>query len=543
MIMWTRDTDRVTRTFASPLVAAVWLLLLAACGPAKDVVMTVGSEDVSAAQAQAFFDPNPMPPAAAGLQPLVDRERLVLASPADPSTSPLKERLKAIRERALTEAYILRRYPKSLDCTEEQLFKDYQLDGEKRHLAHILCTDPASVAFVQAALERGLPFEQAARKFSKDEGSRDKGGDIGWVRRGQTVPAFEEAAFALEAGKVSTPVKTEYGTHFIILLEVARPSREDFIRDRGNFEARWRGERLEAMKHMFLKTEKERTSIVRNEKPIQDDPVDLVERPGDAEAVVATLGNSGKITLADLKAYMRQTFPSGQASHTLGPGTKKQFLEILIDRRLLVALAKDAGLEQTETFKAKYWNASHAFIAQAARASYLEAYVPTEAELRSYFEAHKDALAASPERRVSIIVGNDSQSLAGVAKTVRDDPAQFENVARKRSIDPETAARGGDLGWLDRSAMARLLPAEQAGNAFSATMGSILGPIQTPFGTILLKVVAEREGAPRTFEEAKTDCVQAYKRDKRDDIAGRWESSLAARYPVRFYPGHLPKQP
>ncbi|MFV0295173.1 MAG: peptidylprolyl isomerase, partial [Hyphomicrobiaceae bacterium] len=52
-------------------------------------------------------------------------------------------------------------------------------------------------------------------KYSKDPGTKDSGGDLGYFGRGRMVPAFEAAAFKTPKGEVSYPVKTQFGWHLI----------------------------------------------------------------------------------------------------------------------------------------------------------------------------------------------------------------------------------------------------------------------------------------------------------------------------------------
>ncbi|HOX61170.1 MAG TPA: peptidylprolyl isomerase [Candidatus Magasanikbacteria bacterium] len=74
-------------------------------------------------------------------------------------------------------------------------------------------------------LKGGADFAKLAEKYSTDS-SKDNGGDLGWFGRGQMVPEFEKAAFALEPGKYTeTPVKTDYGFH-VIKLESKRMVRD-----------------------------------------------------------------------------------------------------------------------------------------------------------------------------------------------------------------------------------------------------------------------------------------------------------------------------
>jgi len=67
-------------------------------------------------------------------------------------------------------------------------------------------------------IDNGVPFEQLARQYS-DDGSAAKGGDLGWINPGDTVPEFERAMDALKDGEMSGPVQSPFGWHLIQVLE------------------------------------------------------------------------------------------------------------------------------------------------------------------------------------------------------------------------------------------------------------------------------------------------------------------------------------
>jgi peptidyl-prolyl cis-trans isomerase SurA len=69
---------------------------------------------------------------------------------------------------------------------------------------------------IAVSLRAGGDFAAAARRFSEDPGSKEQGGDLGWLRRGPPLaPEFEKAAFALKPGTISEPVETPFGYHVI----------------------------------------------------------------------------------------------------------------------------------------------------------------------------------------------------------------------------------------------------------------------------------------------------------------------------------------
>ena len=77
---------------------------------------------------------------------------------------------------------------------------------------------------IRRKIVQGADFADLARVESSDTATSPKGGDLGFLRRGQTMPSFEEAAFALPTGEISQPVKTAYGYH-LIRVEERKPTR------------------------------------------------------------------------------------------------------------------------------------------------------------------------------------------------------------------------------------------------------------------------------------------------------------------------------
>lgn len=84
---------------------------------------------------------------------------------------------------------------------------------------HILLDTKVEAEVVLKNLEEGEDFAALAEELSKDPGSAELGGDLGWFARGQMVPEFEEVAFSLEPGEFSAVVETQFGFHIILVEE------------------------------------------------------------------------------------------------------------------------------------------------------------------------------------------------------------------------------------------------------------------------------------------------------------------------------------
>src|SRR6201992_154189 len=105
--------------------------------------------------------------------------------------------------------------------TDEAMKKVYeeaakQIEGEQEvHARHILVETEDEAKAVEAELKKGADFAELAKKKSKAPGGAAEGGDLGFFTKDQMVPEFSAVAFSLEPGKISDPVKSQFGWHII----------------------------------------------------------------------------------------------------------------------------------------------------------------------------------------------------------------------------------------------------------------------------------------------------------------------------------------
>lgn len=139
-------------------------------------------------------------------------------------------------KRSLMTTHAVREILKDVTVTEEDVAEYFDTHSEEFtdpaqiKASHILVESEDQAIEILAELEgEKLTFEEAAKEYSKGP-SAEKGGELGFFSKGQMVPEFENAAFELETGEFSEPVKTQYGWHIITVKE-KKPAKQKTLEE------------------------------------------------------------------------------------------------------------------------------------------------------------------------------------------------------------------------------------------------------------------------------------------------------------------------
>jgi len=136
------------------------------------------------------------------------------------------EQVSLAQESVLVGAYV-QDYAKSHPIGEDQIQKEYDrikstLGKSEYNVSHILVNTEEEAKSIIAQLgKKGSKFDKIAREKSKDAGSAEKGGSLGWAVPNNFVPPFADALLTLKKGTYTKePVKTEFGWHIIKLDDI-----------------------------------------------------------------------------------------------------------------------------------------------------------------------------------------------------------------------------------------------------------------------------------------------------------------------------------
>ncbi len=132
-----------------------------------------------------------------------------------------------LRERARFELTVRRilddlRVPAPTDQEARAYFEAHREafdEPERVRVRHVLVRTEAEARVALARLRAGESFAKVAKDLSQDPGTRERGGEVGLVAPGQTVPEFEQVAFRLKPGELSEPVRSSFGYHIVQVTE------------------------------------------------------------------------------------------------------------------------------------------------------------------------------------------------------------------------------------------------------------------------------------------------------------------------------------
>ena len=308
-------------------------------------------------------------------------------------------------------------------------------------------------------VKKGGKFEDLAKKYSEDPGSKDKGGDLGWITQGQTVPEFEKAAFSLSPGQVSDLVKSQYGFHIIKVVEKETAHTKPFQ------------EVKDSLRANFLPTQADKQASAI------------------ADQLTTAIRQSPRISLDDLA---------------------KQFHLTIGETRPVTA--SDPLLELANSQEAK--NAIF-------RARPDETSLPVRTDrgyvvlsLKSILPAHQGSLEEVRDRVITDLKREKSTDLAKskadeLIKRVKAGE-KFEAAAHALALEPKTSDLVARDGSIPSAASGK-----QLGAAFNLKTGDVGAPLSLGQNWLVYRLAEKTEANPSDFDKQKKQLTEGLLQSKR----------------------------
>ena len=370
-----------------------------------------------------------------------------------------------------------------LKAQYQQNIQQYQVPN-RVHVQHILLmtvgkTDAEVEEIRQKAedvlkqAKKGAKFEDLAKKYSEDPGTKDKGGDLGWLTQGQTVPEFEKTAFGLDKSKMSDLVKTQYGFHIIKVLDKETAHTKPFE------------EVKDSIKVPLL--------LAKADKLASDE----------ADQLSATIRRSNKVSLDDLAKQFHLTLGETRPVTAVDPilelGNSKEAKEAIFRLRqdeLSLPIRTDRG--------------------------YLVLSV------KQIQPTHPGSLE---EVRDKIVTELKQQKATELARAKAEDLAKrvkagekFDAAAKSLGLEAKTSdlfARNGSISGA--------VSGKQVAAAFQLKPGEVGAPLNLGANWFIYRVAEKQEPNPADFEKQKKELTDQVLQAKRGFAFDAFRTSLETR--------------
>ena len=353
----------------------------------------------------------------------------------------------------------------------QQNIKQYQVPN-RVHAEHILLmtvgnkTD-AEVEEIKKKAEdilgqakKGAKFEDLAKKYSEDPGTKDKGGDLGWLVQGQTVPEFEKVAFSLQKGQISDLVKTQYGFHIIKVMDKETAHTRPFEEVKDSLRAPL----------LLSQADKQASDI--------------------ADQMSAAIRRSNKTSLDDLanqyKLVVGETRAVGATDPLLELGNSTDVKDAIFRLRageLSLPVRTDRG-----------------YVVLSLKAV-LPAHQATLDEVR-------DKITSDLKReKAAELARNKADELVKRAKAGE----KFDVAAKALGLEPKTSELLARDGSIPGAASGK-----QLGAAFSLNAGGVGAPLNLGQNWLVYRVAEKQEPNPTDFEKQKRELTETVLQSKRN---------------------------
>ena len=332
---------------------------------------------------------------------------------------------------------------------------------------------------ILAEIRRGADFGQVARRESQDSSSAERGGDLGWNRRGELVPEFEAMMFALAPGAVSPVVKTQYGYHIIRVTEKKAASQRTLDEERVQIED-------------ILKSERAQKEADR----IASELAGKLTKPADLDTVAKGRG----LTVAESGFF-------GRGEPIVGLGMAPAITNRAFE------------LKTGEVSEAIRSQNGYAFVTVTG---IQESRVPTldEVKARVREDVQKTKAVEAAKQRAT--------ALAAQLKSAGD----FSAAAKAAGLEAKTTdllARGQALPDVGVSAAVDAA-------AFALPVGGVSDPIATDTGSVIVKVLEKKSPTPEELKSGKETVRSELLNQEKQRFYGSYMTKARERMTIKSNP-------
>lgn len=482
-------------------------------------------------------------------------------------TQEIKNKIKRVKEQTAYNAVLDDQIVYKV-VREEEIRKYYQRSGAEVHIRHIFLEVPtkASQGKIDSTrskaeeiirqLRSGADFAEMAKKYSDDDVTKNKGGDIGYVRWGSMDDSFLDAAYKLRKYELSAkPVRTSKGFNVIQVLERRKIPQKPYRYEKENivqnhFYRKYRKELVALYEEFNKKMINEQHAVIHEEnfdkvlaytnKSRTDSlfRITMARKSGDFSWVDPEINKIPLATYDGGFISLSDVFEFAALQNKLAPIRRKAIMKEMVKNELQLRLTIEMGLKKgylnKQPYKDLFAKRVERILTTAIHNREVNRKVDLSDEtLKQYYINNTNLFISPAKAEVQEILVTDENLAKKVAKWALAGK-NFDKLAEKYNTRSTTKAKKGVLGKINAKSYGAL-----GKNALEMKVGEIRGPIKSGGNYSIIKVLSREEERVKTFEEAKTVVLNRYRKETLDRLDKEWMASLRKQISVQRYPDAL----
>jgi peptidyl-prolyl cis-trans isomerase C len=440
------------------------------------------------------------------------------------------------RDKFLLDALYQKHIASKIEPTDAELKNFYDKQEFKIRASHILLNNADSAQLVYEKIQNGEDFEELATTYSVDPSVKRNKGDLGYFTWGAMVEEFQQAAFAMEPGEISQPIKSQFGFHIINLKEkVVNVERDTFEKTKNTIMSQLRTRKTFRVTTDYFQDIKKRHKVeinketcdylmekresiyppqLLNSMPKNDFDSEQLDQ-SEKDMILATYEDK-QMTISDYLAQIKN-IPAHFRPDLSDYDSLAAVVFELKKLEILIIEAQTEKLDQEEDYLEKIKLFKELNMADIMKNDSIPTPVPPdEALLRTYYDNNTVEFTTPAKIQLFEIYLSDELKANKLASEIKTLDAFKENATRLTER-PGLQNRDGDMGYIERDWFPEVYDA-----AKDLPIGTIAGPIFNNGKYSIIYVVEKQESVLKDFLSVKQKIFEDLQKEQKYQTLKKW---------------------
>lgn len=401
-----------------------------------------------------------------------------------------------------------------ISVTEDELREAFLRVNQKVSARHLFARTEDEAYKLYNLVKNGVSFEVLAEKVFTDSVLKHNGGYLGYFTWGDMDPDFEDAAYSMNPGDISIPVKTKYGYSIIYVedkITVPILTESEFVKKKKTLERLLKISKKKPAEKNYLSMKFNLKDVKFTDKVMEDLYKNLAAGLVDPESPklsglknIAVTYKNKKYTKQDILKKIKQ-LPEAHKYKINSLPNLNQAVAGFILQEILLDEASRKGYDKNPEVLDNYTRLAKQIFLQRKQEEITDNAVIDDSVTRKYYNENKDLLKSPDEVNVQEIIVENVELADSIKKKI-DNGEDFGNLAKKYSIREYSKNNNGVLGFseVDKFGLFK-------DRVWNSEKNNVIGPLLYEGRYAILKVLDKEPGKVYKYEDIKEDIADMIK--------------------------------